>query len=286
MNIMELCSANESLYDFCLWEYPAVVPVAGKLRSVNVLYRSFDVADIGGGGRETVAAIRAGLGMGRSVWGIKHDGAALSWEFYFYDYERERRTRSLPRLLNALAKRWRGCLPAVEATPHFMFSLDLQSHHFTDMVVIDTADIYVGNPGSQVSSGICYAIGNGPPRLKNFYFFFDAATQMKEILAKARTSMHLDYPGFRPEHVLWPDFCDCRTIVVANKSDRDGVYFSRVSVVQLLSFMRRLAWPASLIDFVAAEQSRLDHLLFDVGFDYRVENGRFTITKSACYGFF
>ncbi len=286
MIVTELCAANEPLYDFCLWEYPAATPTAGKLRSANVLYRSFDVEGIGAGGRETVAAIRAGMGMGRSVWGIKHDGGAVSWEFYFYDYERERRTRSLPRLLDALAPRWHGRLPAVEAIPYFMFSLDLQARHFTEAAVIETADIYIGNPGSQVSSGICYAIGAGAPQLKNFYFFFDAATQMSEIVAKARTSMHLAYPGFQPEHVLWPDFCDCRTIVVANKADRDGVYFSRVSAAHLLRFMRRLGWPASLVDFVYAEQARLDHLCFDVGFDYRVENGRFTITKSACYGFF
>ena len=31
---------------------------------------------------------------------------------------------------------------------------------------------------------------------------------------------------------------------------------------------------------------RLDHMLYDVGFDYRMEGGRLNILKSAYYGVF
>jgi hypothetical protein len=40
------------------------------------------------------------------------------------------------------------------------------------------------------------------------------------------------------------------------------------------------------VAFVREHRSELDHLLFDVGFDYRWERGAFTILKSGYYGVF
>ena len=71
-------------------------------------------------------------------------------------------------------------------------------------------------------------------------------------------------------------------VVVRN----DTVYFSEVNVDQLLLFMRRLDYPAGLVGFVEENRAKLDHLLFDVGFDYRVENGDLRIIKSGYYGVF
>jgi hypothetical protein len=45
-------------------------------------------------------------------------------------------------------------------------------------------------------------------------------------------------------------------------------------------------FPPELIAFVRENRERLDHLLFDVGYDYRMENGKIQIVKSADYGFF
>jgi hypothetical protein len=78
----------------------------------------------------------------------------------------------------------------------------------------------------------------------------------------------------------------CQTIVVANKQARDGVYFSRVNVKQLLYFLRRMDYPASHIDMVERHQASLDHLLFDVGFDYSMQGRDLKIVKSAYYGVF
>ena len=286
MGTEEYCSENERFFDFCLWEYPAVSRAVGKLRSSNVLFRSFECAGIEGAGWNFVRRVREAIGVGKCVWGVKHDGDVLSWEFYFYDYQRLARANSLARLWDGFRPLVGGPAPDVDRLPYFMFSLDVEKKHLAGDEPVENADVYIGNPGSSVSSGVCYEIGRDKRRLKNFYFFFDASTQYDEALGKLRTSVHLDYPGFQPSHIFWPDFTDCQTLVVANKSDRDGVYFSRVSSRHLLAFLQRLGWPAAMIEYVAHHQQRLDHLLFDIGFDYRVENGQFTITKSACYGFF
>ena len=75
-------------------------------------------------------------------------------------------------------------------------------------------------------------------------------------------------------------------IVIANKQHNDSVYFSRIDVDQLIFFLRRMQYPDQICNFVEAQRAKLDHLLFDVGFDYRLEAGKLVILKSGYYGVF
>jgi hypothetical protein len=164
--------------------------------------------------------------------------------------------------------------------PYFMFSLDLAS----DMSEIHEASVYVGNPGSSVSSGICYNLSPSGLRLDNLYHFFDAHTQWDEIVGKVAASAHLDLRGLDIDAILWPELRDCGVIVVANKKFNDGVYFSRISIAQLIQFVERLGYPPAIQDFLRHNRGQLDHLLYDVGIDYRGVDGRIEIVKSAYYG--
>ena len=64
------------------------------------------------------------------------------------------------------------------------------------------------------------------------------------------------------------------------------MYFSGIGVRQLLYFLERLSYPAPIVAFVRDNVANLDHLLFDVGFDYRTEGDRISILKSGYYGVF
>ena len=134
--------------------------------------------------------------------------------------------------------------------------------------------------------GICYEVTRKQTRLKNLYFFFDARTEMENIVGKVTSSAYLDLPNFDLDAVLWPELRDCQIIVVSNKQERDGVYFSRINVDQLLVFLKRMQYPKEQVSFVEEHRGKLDHMLYDVGFDYRVENGSLKIVKSAYYGVF
>jgi hypothetical protein len=282
---LEFAGAGERLFDFCLWEYPPAAPAEGKLRSVNLLTRSFEAEGLPARAREVVDALRRALGDSMTVWGIKQQEGRTSWELYFYDYARLQRERSIPRVLEILAP-WVPCaVPSSERHPYFMFSIDLGKAQLARGEPIEEVQMYVGNVGSQVSSGICYAVSAERTELRNFYFFFDAQSEMEAVLGKVAASAYLD-ADLEPDAILWPELRDCQTIVVANKRDCDGVYFCRVRVGQLLAFMTRLGYPRSQLDFVEANRGRLDHMLYDVGFDYRVEDGRLRIVKSAYYGTF
>ena len=286
MNALEYASGQEAQYDFCLWEYRALVPSAGKLRSINLLANSFEAAGLGKRAFEIVGAIRKGLGDSRSVWGIKQEDGRLSWEFYFYDYARLERERSIPRLLELIGP-WIGCdVKTSERQPYFMFSIDLDRALLLEGKPLEEIQMYIGNIGSAISSGICYEVTREQTRLKNLYFFFDAQRETDNIVGKLTSSVHLDVNEFDLNAVLWPELRDCQTIVVANKQQRDGVYFSRINVGQLLYFMNRMRYPQEHVAFIEQNRGSLDHMLYDVGFDYCVENGSLKIVKSAYYGVF
>lgn len=286
MSAFEYTTAQERYFDYCLWEYQPVAVSANKFRSVNLLLHSFDAHGIGERAVDPVRAIRQGFGPSRTVWGIKQEGDEIRWEFYFYDYARQERKRSISRLLDII-RPWHACaISANEHSPYFMFSIELNRKHLTEGAPLNEIQMYIGNPGSTVSSGICYSLTETATVLKNFYFFFDAKTQMAEIVDKICTSAYLDIAGLDINAVLWPELQNCQTIVVANKRTHDGVYFSRITVVQLLAFLKRMRYPAEQISFVEQNQKQLDHLLYDVGFDYRMENGQVKILKSSYYGVF
>lgn len=283
---LEVAQVDEPLYDFCLWEYPPAAPVAGGLASVNLLRCAFAAEGVADAGEALIGALREGLGRSRTVWGIKLCEGRISWEFYFYDYDRQQRQRSIPRVLEAIAPR-RVCFsPALESLPYFMFSLDFDHQQLTGGRPLSDIQVYIGNIGSRVSSGICYEASGAGLRLKNQYYFFDARAERENIVGKATTSVFFDPARVALAELLWPALVECDTIVLANKIDRDGVYFCRITVDQLLIFLRRLRFPQAQVDFVEAHRERLSHLRFDVGFDYRIEGDRLRIVKGAWYGVF
>jgi hypothetical protein len=286
LSFIEHAIDGEAQFDFCLWPYRPLRACGGNLRSINLLANSFAEQETGSRALDMMLAIRRELGDLRTVWGVKQTGRETSWELYFYDYARTERECSIPRLLAAIHP-WVSCaIETDEKTPYFMFSIDLSRRLLKTGGELDEIQLYIGNIGSTVSSGICYGVTREQTRLKNFYFFFDARKEMSEIEGKVCTSVFLAGGKFTPAAVLWPELTDCEVIVVANKADRDGVYFSRIKVGQLLWFLRRLNYPAGQIRFLEDNLDRLDHMLYDVGFDYRMKGGRLEIVKSAYYGVF
>jgi hypothetical protein len=233
-----------------------------------------------------VEAIRNEFGVSKTVWGIKQLGGRIAWEFYFYDYRLTQRERSVAKFLEVL-RPFTGCEVSVdENLPYFMFSVDVDEPFVGGSRGLDEIHLYLGNAGSTVSSGIAYSVKRQRTRLEDFYFFFDARKQMDAIVDKASCSAYIGGAPFGIDKVLWPELCDCSVIVVANKQGNDSVYFSRINIDQLIFFLGRMGYPEEMYRFVEGRRSELDHLLYDVGFDYRVEGNDLEILKSGYYGTF
>jgi hypothetical protein len=283
---LEYTGAQELFYDFCLWEYVPVSPPENKLCSANLLFHSFEFAGISDRGYDLVRAIREGFGVSRTVWGVKKLENDIRWEFYFYDYKRRERERSITRLLDIIRPLVHCEIKANENLHYFMFSVDIDDALISGRKELDEVHMYIGNPGSSVSSGICYSVTTRGTRLENFYFFFDAKKEWSDILGKAECSAHIDTTQIPIDRILWPEMRTAQVIVVSNKQENDAVYFSRINVDQLIFFLRRMRYPRELISFVEENRSRLDHLLYDAGFDYRMEGEDLRILKSGYYGIF
>jgi hypothetical protein len=285
MDWIERVDAQDIFYDFCLWEYQPLAPHVNKFSPATLLFHSFDVAGVNSLFFELVRAIRAGIGRSRTVWGIKWAGQKLKWEFYFYDYRRKDRERSISRLLEVIRPFIACDIRANEHFHYFMFSLDIYDELLSGTKSLNEVHMYIGNPGSTVSSGICYSLTKNTTRLENFYFFFDAKRQQKEIFSKAYCSAYID-AGISIDQIFWPEMRNCKVIVVANKQQNDAVYFSGINIDQLIFFLKRLHYPSELIAFTESNRSILDHLQYDVGYDYQMEGKKLVILKSGYYGIF
>ena len=281
---LEHADAADRHADYCLWDYRPLSSPAGKLRSSNLLWRSIEAA--GGGDRLIAAceALREGLGEFQTVYGVKFANGRLTFEFYFYDYARLERRVSISRVLEIISPFVDCRLTYSEGRPYFMFSIDLDEEVASRRRPLEKINVYVGNPGSSVSSGICYELSKSEFRLANFYFFFSARKEMGDIAAKIACSAHHDLRGLPMTDILRPEMLDCDVIVVANKKFGDGIYFSRLKIDSLARFVERERFPSTIVDFVKTNRDALDHMLYDVGMDYVVQDGRVVITKSAFYG--
>jgi hypothetical protein len=281
---LERSAAGDRYADYCLWDYPPVAPTPGKLRCANLLWHALAAAGAGPQFHAACRALRDGLGPFRTVFGVKKIADRLSFEFYFYDYARLERTVSIPRVLDILAPFAACPLTYSEQRPYFMFSIDLDDDIVAGRRSLEMINVYVGNPGSSVSSGICYELTGAGLRLANLYFFFDARNQMDEIVAKVACSAHHDLRTLPLRDILRPDLLGCQVIVVANKKVNEGIYFSRIGIDPLIGFLERERFPADLVAFARQHRNGLDHMLYDVGLDYVIEAGAVKITKSAFYG--
>ena len=286
MDRLEYTTEQDLFFDFCLWEYRPVVPYENKFKSANLLFHSFNVTGVHERIFELVQAIREGIGVSRTVWGVKQSGKDISWEFYFYDYRRRERESSITKLLDVISPFTCCRIKANENNNYFMFSIDINDDFIAGTRDLEEIHMYIGNPGSTVSSGICYSLTVRGTRLENFYFFFDAKKEMNEIIDKAACSAYIDSTKTDIDQVLWPELRDCKVIVVANKQRNDAVYFSGIDVDQLIFFLKRMNYPGEIVSFVEENRSKLDHLKYDVGFDYKMEGQDLIILKSAYYGFF
>ena len=282
----EYVSADDPYLDFCLWPYKPPAISGRKRRSLSLLALSFEICGVAEEGRRVVDALQRSIGPFTTVWGLKWVEGVMRWELYFYDYRRLERERSITRVLDALRPIVPCDVAPDEGRPYFMFSLDLTVPMLRGASPLEEVHVYVGNVGSAVSSGICYSATRHGTTLENIYFFFDAAREMDQIVGKMCCSAHLDLADVDVDAILRPELRDCQTIVVANKRLSDGIYFSRIDVDQLRWFLARFDYPQPMVSFVDQRRGELDHLLYDVGFDYRLERGRLRILKSGFYGIF
>lgn len=277
---------GDPYFNYCHWAYDPPADGIGKLRPSVLLFQAVAEMPHGHWVAETLRAIQRSLGDFRSVYGVKRIGGQWALEIYVYDYERQNRIVSIERLEAGLRGQLTFPKTVDPQTPYFMFSFDLTERAAAQKGVLDCVHVYIGNPGSDVSSGIAYEFTPSGRQLENFYFFFDAQRHQREIVDKLECSIFSESWRSSLELLYRPELKNCHTICLANKRTCDTIYFSGVDVNQLLFFLKWQQYPDAFIRFVRDQRSQLDHLLYDVGVDFLVVDGVLEFVKHGFYGVF
>jgi hypothetical protein len=272
--------------NYCHWPYESHCEGVGKLRPATLLYQAVSQMPHAEWMVGTLQAIQRGVGDFRCVYGVKLIDERWALEVYIYDYDRSDRVVSIERLQHACGGRLQFPDVVDSRIPYFMFSFDLTEDVAASDGRLPSVHVYIGNPGSDVSSGIAYEFTDTTRQLENFYFFFESQTHRQQILDKLECSAILDSWNQPIDELFRPELRDCNTICLANKRTCDTVYFSGVNIDQFLFFLNWQDYPADFVRFVRDRRDVLDHLLFDVGVDYCSINGTLKFVKHGFYGIF
>lgn len=269
-------------FDYCLQPYEPRCPPAGKLRAENVLWESLRLAGLESALAPAVRAVQARCGRDMTVFGIKHTAGQLFWELYFYDPQKEDARVTAASLIDALAPLLRFEAAPRETIPYFMFSFDLDART-ADTRRVEALNLYLA--AREAQAGRSYKLTRTGLEFENIYRFLHPKLEIDKVLHGIRSSVFVDFTRVALAKVLFPELFTCRRICVAKKRTADAVYYSGIDVGQLLWFLRRFDYPATLAGYVEEHRAGFEHLLFDVGVDYRMDaSGALVFGKTSFYG--
>jgi len=271
----EAFQAGDKFRDFCLWEYdPATAPRGDTLRQSALLAASLDMVPEGAALADAFGRIRRRWGAFETVWGIKSAPTGLSWELYFYDYDRDARRNGIAALCDCLPGLCAPSLAAADDFPWFMFSVEFNAATLSGQS-IPSVDLYFEGEGGTISAGLS-EVWDGKTRTpKNDYRFYRSGPDRAAVLRDLADLPALPAP-------LAPGRYDEEVFVISRKSHSSAVYFSRADVAATLRFAQEAGFHPGLTEILVGDLPRLAPYRFDLGVDYNAEGLR----RSAIYGVF
>jgi hypothetical protein len=272
---------NDRYYDYCLQPYTPLADPRGRARGESLLWNSLTVAEVPEAHDRALLAIQRLAGRDMTVFGVKWPGDRLSWELYFYDPEHEDPAVSATGLREGLKGELEIVPELAASVDSFMVSFDLDPPSLAAGRV-EELNVYL--PYFAGQGGHSYAVRADGCELRNTYSFHHPKLEIEAIVAQIRRSLYVDFGATCLAEILIPELFECAKICVAKKRYADAIYYSGITVDQLLWFLRRFAYPDAIVAFVAGQRERLGHLLFDVGIDYcRGPDGRLHYPKTGYY---
>ena len=281
-------TAGDRFFDYCLEIYEPLADPAGRLRGESLLWHSLEVAGFPPEADALLHSLRRAAGRDMTVFGIKWfdprtagatvytdpSAYALSYELYYYDPQREDEQITIAGELEIL--------PTVpDAVRYFMYSFDFDARTVQTRAV-DELNVYLQFYEGQ--GGHSYAVRRDGLELRNTYRFHRPKLEIDAILHQVQRSLHVDFTRARLAEIVMPELFECHKICVAKKRFADAIYYSGITVDQLLWFFRRFAYPAPIVAFVEDHREGFEHLLFDVGIDYLAgPDGRLIYPKTSYY---
>lgn len=278
----DLRHPDDPFRDFCQWDYdPVAAPTGTTLRQSAFLLHSLALTPHGDPLAEAFGRIRDRWGAFNTVWGVKSAPGELSWELYFYDYDRKDRRHGIAALCDCLpglvAPELAPALALADRWPWFMFSVEFDAQSLTGGIA--SVDLYFEGSGGTISAGLSQVWDGRRRRPKNDYRFYRSRDDRARILQDLADLPTLPDP-------LAPGCYDEEIFVISRKSHASAVYFSRVPAAQTLRFARETGFCPALSDALAADAAALAPYRFDLGVDFNGGPDGSLIRRSAIYGIF
>lgn len=268
-----------SLLDYEAVPYEPLCDPAGKLPSEALLLRSARGAR-GALVRALRSALQAALGPGKVVYGIKDRGGRRFWEFYFYLHAGPRLDPPSVRsaLRGTLDLRWKG--PSLPE--HFMWSFEVDARTAGG---VNEFHVYRGTERDRRRFGESFVVRPEGLLKENEYRFFVPASEAALLEGELSSLAAL---GAAPLPVA-P--ARCGRVCLARKGGggplperANSLYFAGVPLPGFLDFLEAAGTYGSLLAWAKSEAGRLDHLRFDMGFDFEAGAQGPRWLKSGVYG--
>lgn len=282
---LDFTTEEDEFFNYCHQKYLPNALINNKLRSNNLLINSFDFGKCSQDFYRLIEVIKEKVGINNTVWGIKKIDNNLSWEFYFYNHGKKDPRINISNLLYITRPFFALDIEVDEKMPYFMFSMEI-THDLFIKKILDGLDVYTGYTNNDRNMGFNYFLDKSGKKLKNHYTFYDAGKDVREIMSNIKGSIFVDFHKIRLNELLLPELVDCKTICIAKKPENDCIYYSGININQFLFFLEKFDYPENLVSFIRKYKSKLDHLQYDVGFDYRFRENKLEIIKSGYYGTF
>jgi hypothetical protein len=274
---------DDMYFDYCLYPYIPPIETHNKIKSINILLHAAQLFSYNQAFFDLVDCIKKSIGNDRTVYGIKQKGNDIIFEFYFYNYYKRNNLVTMTHLKKIFQQFF--CIDSNinEHIGYFMVSVDINQEVLSNHI---SSGFHIYIPASEKrEGGYSYLASDNNYILENHYEFFNVLNEKQIIIRKIKNSVFID-PRINLREVLIPELFNCWRICVAKKRTCDCIYFSRITVEQLLFFLQRFGYPSGLVTFVRKHKNKLNHLLYDVGFDYYTKEGKIIIEKSGFYGIF
>lgn len=241
----------------------------GKLHPASVLRALLRENDMLGAW-PICETLRARLGHEETVWGFKLGPEGASLELYFYNFDQNgpENPKSVTRLSQLLAEELRFDAGMDEAQAYFMCSFEITKESLKSGRG-GSFRVYVGSGDeARRECAFSYRVEAASLALENHYWFYRAdrpaelADAVRRLKRSPRAGGKVCWGRLMPRHLR-----ACFTICYAVKPNADGLYYSRISNEQLVTFLREHR-PGMLAELLAAHAHELDHQRWDLGFDF------------------
>tara|TARA_B100000287_G_C20665294_1_gene791543 strand:+ start:799 stop:1650 length:852 start_codon:yes stop_codon:yes gene_type:complete len=261
--------------------YPLPLNIDNKLKSSNIFINSFIDTEY----EDKFNDLISKFNKDSIIWGIRDINGKLEWELYFYNntVDQIKSQKIVSEIFD---------LPTlIELPKQFMWSFDIndKNEKRVDYYFINKIPLH---PENLMSSGTGYTYDGKNIEFKNTYYSWnttlDSLKKIKEqILNCSPFNVNLNI-----DDVLLPEIVDYYSsnentityINTSNKRDSDSVYYSGLDISMLIFCLHKFNYPKKQINFLEDNKDKFNHLLYDFGFNYKMNNNKLEIIKSGYYG--